>query len=188
MKNRIVIGLIVIVIIAIGFSWTRKKNVSEMAFKPENELGLKQFLDNIEQQQMFHAQIYHLPFSTKSDDGNTPEGLLVEMALKKNTIDCYSGFFPAYIGDSLNNFSPIKQRSLPAYYHFRYCCMMKSLSNKYIRFSIALPCIDTIFINGQPYEASPEIVDAFLKLLPAVDYEEAVKYIQEIRTDEKAVK
>ena len=54
---------------------------------------------------------------------------------------------------------------------FRYSCQVSFYGGKkVIRFSIPTS-LDVIVINGQPYHASPELIDCFLRLLPVKDYE-----------------
>jgi len=189
MKYGIIVALSVIVILigVLAFNLLKEEYISEVVQCPQNRLDLKQFLGIIKKQEYFYSQIYYVPFSAEST-GNLTESFILNAPFLKLTIGGAVPFYHTYIGNALSDFSFSKQKDLPQYNTFHYCFLVKSKSDKYIRFSIASPSFGTMFINGQPYEASPELIDAFLKLLPARDYEKAAKYIQETRMVDKSAK
>lgn len=143
--------------------------------KPQNQLTLDAFIESSKGFGVIRTEVYYMPFSAKTmvipfEEDILSEGLLI-VACENITV-----LHPQYIANALKGFSGEEQKDSSR--NFRYSCVMYA-GHKAIRFSIALSSLETIVINGVPYKASPEIVDAFLKLLPTVDYEKAIKWINE---------
>lgn len=189
MKNTICVlfGAVAILIGGIVFNLLTKESTSDVVQKPVNTLDLKQFSEVMKKQHWLQTQTFYIPFSSEVTDTLLTESDVLDVPLLKLTFIGSGSYYQNHIGDVLSKFSFIEQQSPPTYKDFRYICLMKSASNKYIRFSVSKSSFETIFINGEPYEASPELIDAFLKLLPTRDYEVAIKYIQEKRAAGKSV-
>jgi len=180
-KIGIFLGIAAILIGVVVYSLLTKEYFSEVVQKPRNTLDLKQFSEIMKKKHWLQTEIFYIPFSTEVTDTLLTEGHILHIPSVKLTFMGSRICFQRHIGDVLSNSSFSEQQSPPQYKDFRYCCLMESASNKYIRFSISKTNFETIFINGEPYEASPELIDAFLKLLPVREYEKAAKYIQEKR-------
>jgi hypothetical protein len=139
-----------------------------------NQLSMEEFLEIVKNREPIDMQIFYVPFSSDASGVLTEEhvfqGYLLNLIVKGHR-RAYHPYFESF----LHKLS-IPEEDIPSDNDFRYCCLIKSKSNKYIRFSISRPNLNILFVNGHPYEASLEIVEAFLKLLPAIDYEQAIKY------------
>jgi hypothetical protein len=182
-KNHIIIWLAfaVLVISSLCFLFNRytltEKRKGHSALENSgSQLSMEQFLKIVKNGEPIDMQIFYVPFSSDASGALTEEhvfqGYLLNLIVKSHG-RAYHPYFESF----LHKIS-IPKEDIPSYNDFRYCCLIKSKSNKYIRFSISRPNLNILFVNGRPYEASFEIVEAFLKLLPAIDYEQAIKYTQ----------
>jgi hypothetical protein len=160
-----------------NYGLTEKKESYSVYTDSQKQLSLEGLLEILKKQESIDIHIYYIPFSSDGEEPTT-EGHVFEVPFLKLTVENIVPFYHDYFEGFLHNISTatVKQ-NLPPYNDFRYCCLIKSKSNRYIRFSISKKSRDAIFINGQPYEVPFEVIDAFLKLLPARDYELAIKEI-----------
>jgi hypothetical protein len=181
-----IIAILAIVIILLAFSMKCQENDFEKIASPKSEMSLDYFLQVAKEHGIVYTEIYYMPFSISTTDFNVTEEALLSGPYLKVISGHFLSSYPSYIASALGGLVGQKQKNIPL--NIRYICIMYSEPKKAIRFSITLSSPDTIFINGNPYESTPELIDAFLKLLPARDYEDAIKYIQKTGAAKKFVK
>ena len=157
------------------YELTKKEKSYAELICPQSQLSLKHFLELNEEGRICRTDIYYAPFDT-NDFIPTEKNLVVSFFLATVSKNMH---YPNYIRYALKD-SIIRKKDLGGS-AVQYSCIMYSLSNKAIRFSIGLFDSTTIIINGEPHEASFELIDAFFKLLPARDYELLMKEVQTMK-------
>jgi len=156
-----------------------EEDIPETKINKMELVSLKEFLEIVEVKKTFRTKVYYITFYADASEPYSEESLISEPSgpfLKVCAGEFPSVLYASHLAKTFNNFTMQKKYALP--FDFRYCCIAYTGVDKCIRFSIARSSFDTIWINGQPYAASPEIIDALLKLLPVIDYEEAKKFIE----------
>jgi len=174
----VVLNAIVLCYFFTNYNSEEKRKGFNTFKNPQNQISLETLLEILKKQEPIAIQIYYIPFSIKPE-GPISEGHIFEVPFLKLTVENIVPFYHDYLENFLHNISTASvKQDLPLFNDFRYCCLVKSKSNKYIRFSISKNSRDAIYINGQPYEVSFDVVDGFLMLLPARDYELAIKEVK----------
>lgn len=158
------------------FAWdycrrTDERRVHNIVTNTKNQLSLEKFMELAKKSMVSQTEIYYLPFLAETFSPLTEEGLMSNPGVRISS-GWNISYYPKHIMKTLDGFEGQRHEEMPV--NFRYCCLVYSGPDKTIRFSLTYH-LEMICINGIPYKVPIETFDAFLKLLPVIDYELAVK-------------
>jgi hypothetical protein len=115
------------------------------------------------------ATIHYLPLTTITEFPSDSENTFVS---RVSYIEGGIHFvLNANIIALLNDF-PFEREPTGSYSPW-YSCSLYTSDNKLFRVSLAGTDPVVVLVNGQPYKATPKVVEGFIRLLPVVDYTRA---------------
>ncbi len=176
-KYYLILPLLAALVAVISyFAWdyyrrTDERRAHDIVTNTKNQLSLQQFVELAKKRRISRTEIYYLPFLAETFSPLSEEGLVYAPRVRISS-DELIYYHPDHILNTLDGFKEQRHEEMPV--NFRYCCLVYSGPDKIIRFSLTYHP-EMICINGIPYKVPIETFDAFLKLLPVIDYELAVK-------------
>jgi hypothetical protein len=187
MNRKAIISLIVgfvvcLLLIVFVFLKTNERDILETNIGNSEFVSLEEFLGFAESRKAFRMKIYYMSFYADAAQPYTEEMLLSGSSCSgPNLTVCVGPFtsfsYTSHLVKTFSNFT--MQKTDKMVFDIRYCCVVYVEPDRCIRFSIARSSFDAICINGQSYSASPEIIEALLKFLPVINYEDANKFIEQ---------